>query len=44
MDIIEEGRSSEETGKAINAVCSVLIVLEGWAYDGFEDILEKLGS
>ena len=44
MDLLEEGGSFEETGKAANGACSVLIVLVGGAYGGLEQIVEKLGS
>lgn len=44
MNVIEEGGSFDEAGKATNGTCSVLIVLVGWAYSGLEDIVEELGS
>jgi hypothetical protein len=44
MDFIEEGGSFGEAGKAVNAACSVLIVLMGRTQGGFEDIMEEPGS
>lgn len=44
VDLIEEGRTSQEASKPADGACWVLAGLMGRTYEGLEGIMEKRGS